>query len=87
MAGTENSKSPLLRVAEGILDSGEYIESNLKTANDVADYALNGVSISLDDDEAEKVRAVCASWVEKTESGELNGTCDYYYSVEEPLSE
>jgi hypothetical protein len=78
----------LLTVAEGILDSAasEHLASNLESTDTVQEYAEHGCDINLDMDEAEKVLSVCNAWVKGTESGELNGTNDYFYTVEKPLS-
>jgi hypothetical protein len=78
----------LLKVAEGILDSAasEYLDDNLSSIDSVQAYAENGCEISLSDDEATEVLNACRAWVEGTESGKLNGTNDYYYTVKKSLS-
>lgn len=77
----------LLEVAEGILDSAisEYLEENLSSIESVQVYAENGCNITLSDDEAKTVHRACKAWVVGSESGELNGTNDYYYTVKQPL--
>lgn len=77
----------LLYVAESILDSAaiEYAGENLESVKSVQVYAENRCDITLSDSEAEKVLAACKAWVDGTESGELNGTNDYYYTVKKPL--
>ena len=77
----------LLKVAEGILDSAasEYLEDNLSSIDSVQAYAENGCEISLSDDEAKKVLNACKAWVDGTESGKLNGSNDYYYTVKKTL--
>jgi hypothetical protein len=77
----------LLEVAEGILDSAahEYREENLSSLESVKAYAENGCDIYLSDDEAKQVLDACKTWVDGTESGDLNGTNDYYYAVKKAL--
>ncbi len=79
--------SKLLEVAEGILDSAasEYLESNLASVDSVQAYAENACEIYLSDGEAEQILNACKAWVEGSESGKLNGTNDYYYTVKKPL--
>jgi hypothetical protein len=77
----------LLQVAEGILDSAaeEYIADNLASVESVKQYAEGGCDIYLTNEEAKQVFSTCKAWIEGTESGELNGTNDYYYTVKKPL--
>jgi len=79
--------SKLLNVAEGILDSAasECLEENLSSIESVQAYAENGMDVVLSNDESSKVLNVCKSWITGVESGELNGTNDYYYTVKKPL--
>ncbi|OEE38265.1 hypothetical protein A1QO_02490 [Vibrio genomosp. F10 str. ZF-129] len=76
----------LLEVAEGILDNAaqEYINENLSSLESVKAYG-NGCDIYLSDAEAKQVFDVCKTWLCGTESGELNGTNDYYHTVKKPL--
>jgi hypothetical protein len=79
--------SKLLKVAEGILDSAasECLEDNLSSTDSVQAYAENGCDVNLSGDEAKVVLEACIAWVDGTESGKLNGTNDYYYTVTKPL--
>lgn len=75
----------LLAVAEGILDAKEFIKDNLKTQKSVQAYAENGLGFTLTREEAQAVMYVCLAWLWGTEHDELNGTDDYYHTVEKPL--
>lgn len=77
----------LLKVAEGILDKAaeEYIIENLLSTESVRAYAENGCDITLLNEDAEKVFTACCQWTSGVESGELNGSNDYYSTVKKPL--
>ena len=76
-------------VAEGILDGAaeEYLEANISSADAVAAYAFSGLGIVLGTADAERVLAACRAWVAGTKGGTLNGSHDYYHTVEEKLTE
>ena len=78
------SRSNMLIVAEGILDSAaaEYRETNLASCESVADYASNGCGIELTEDECERVLCACRKYI----AAESSSSNDYYAIVEEALN-
>ena len=74
----------LFQVADGILDASEYVEENLSSVDSVQLYA-EYCGIKITDKEASLIITVCRAWLEGTASGNLNGTNDFYHTVQAPL--
>lgn len=82
------SKSNLLKVAEGIMDSAieDYRDINLESTESVQMYAENVLDIYLSDTDAKKVLDTCKAMVTREEAGDLIRYNDWYYDFEMKLS-
>jgi hypothetical protein len=84
MNETKATRSNMLTVAEGILDSAaaEYRETNLASWESVDAYASNGCEIELTQAECSKVLAACREYI----AADVLSSNDYYTIIESPLS-
>jgi len=80
--------SKLYRVFDGITDTAaaEYFQFNTESADRVMEYAENGMSVELSENEALLLLSYLRKYGERIKSGEMISSHDLYHDFEKPLA-